>query len=170
MRENQNIAHCSVCSEKTHCRFCHAYIPHRLHSTESNFQLFLSQNLPNNMGDICMSLIQNGRRFITHSPTISTKNGQQIAQKFRQKFCQNYWAKNILHTSIKWIFYSLFPYYFQTFQKDFAPILLGTFEHEKVGKKKSHLSVEEVTVHTTYSWNIKWQKCARMGLNGFHIR
>ena len=25
-------------------------------------------------------------------------------------------------------------------------------------------------VHTTYSWNIKWHKCARMGLNGFHIR
>ena len=24
--------------------------------------------------------------------------------------------------------------------------------------------------HTTYSWNIKWQKCARMGLNGFHIK
>ena len=72
MRENQNIAHCSVCSEKTHCRFSHAYIPHRLHSTESNFQLFLSQNLPNNMGNICMILIQNGRRFITHSPTISS--------------------------------------------------------------------------------------------------
>ena len=72
MRENQNIAHCSVCSEKTHCRFSHTYIPHRLHSTESNFQLFLSQNLPNNMGNICMILIQNGRRFITHSPTISS--------------------------------------------------------------------------------------------------
>ena len=24
--------------------------------------------------------------------------------------------------------------------------------------------------HTTYSWNIKWQKCAHMGLNGFHIK
>ena len=24
--------------------------------------------------------------------------------------------------------------------------------------------------HTTYSWNIKWQKYAHMGLNGFHIR
>ena len=24
--------------------------------------------------------------------------------------------------------------------------------------------------HTTYSWYIKWQKCSRMGLNGFHIR
>ena len=24
--------------------------------------------------------------------------------------------------------------------------------------------------HTTYCWNIKWQKCARIGLNGFHIR
>ena len=22
-------------------------------------------------------------------------------------------------------------------------------------------------VHTTYSWNIKWQKCAGMSLNGF---
>ena len=22
-------------------------------------------------------------------------------------------------------------------------------------------------IHTTYSWNIKWQKCAGMGLNGF---
>ena len=22
-------------------------------------------------------------------------------------------------------------------------------------------------LHTTYSWNIKWQKCAGMGLNGF---
>ena len=26
-----------------------------------------------NMGDLCKILIQNGRRFITHSPTISTK-------------------------------------------------------------------------------------------------
>ena len=24
--------------------------------------------------------------------------------------------------------------------------------------------------HSAYSWNIKWQKCARMGLNGFHIK
>ena len=24
--------------------------------------------------------------------------------------------------------------------------------------------------HSTYRWNIKCQKCARMGLNGFHIR
>ena len=71
MRENQNIAHCSVCSEKTHCRFSHAYITHRLHSTDSKFHSFLSQNLPNNMGDLCKILIQSGRRFITHSPTIS---------------------------------------------------------------------------------------------------
>ena len=35
---------------------------------------------------------------------------------------------------------------FQMVKKDFEPIVLGTFEHEKVGKKKSHLSVEEVTV------------------------
>ena len=70
MRENQNIAHCCVCGEKTHCRFFHAYISHRLHSKESKFQPFLSQNLPNNIGDICMFLIQNGRRFITHSPTL----------------------------------------------------------------------------------------------------
>ena len=71
MRENQNIAHCSVCSEKTHCRFSLAYIPHRLHSTDSKFHSFLSPNLPNNMGDICKILIQNDCRFITHSPTIS---------------------------------------------------------------------------------------------------
>ena len=25
-------------------------------------------------------------------------------------------------------------------------------------------------VHTTYSWNIKWQKCAGMGLDGFIFR
>jgi hypothetical protein len=31
----------------------------------------LSPNLPNNMGDIWKILIQNGCRFITHSPTIS---------------------------------------------------------------------------------------------------
>ena len=24
--------------------------------------------------------------------------------------------------------------------------------------------------HSAYSWNIKWQKCARMGLNSFHIK
>ena len=24
--------------------------------------------------------------------------------------------------------------------------------------------------HTTYSWNIKWQKCVGMGLNGFYIQ
>ena len=71
MRENQNIAHCTVCSEKTHCRFSLPYIPHRLHSTESNFHSFLSLNLPNNMGDIWKISIQNGCRFITHSPTIS---------------------------------------------------------------------------------------------------
>ena len=23
------------------------------------------------------------------------------------------------------------------------------------------------SIHTTYSWNIKWQKCAGMGINGF---
>ena len=73
MRENQNIAHCSVCSEKTHCRFSFPYIPHRLHSTESKFHSFLSLNLPNNMGDIWTILIQNGCRFITHSPTISNQ-------------------------------------------------------------------------------------------------
>jgi hypothetical protein len=66
--------HCSVCSEKTHCMFSLAYIPHRLHSTECNFNSFLSPNLPNNMGDICKILIQNGRRFITHSATISNMN------------------------------------------------------------------------------------------------
>ena len=71
MRENQNIAHCSVCSEKTHCRFSFPNIPHRLNSTESKFHSFLSLNLPNNMGDIWKILIQNGCRFITHSPTIS---------------------------------------------------------------------------------------------------
>ena len=25
-------------------------------------------------------------------------------------------------------------------------------------------------IHITYSWNIKWQKCARMGLNGFILQ
>ena len=65
MRENQNIAQNSVCSEKTHCRFS---FPHRLHSTDSKFQSFLSPNLPNNIGDIWKILIQNGCRFITHSP------------------------------------------------------------------------------------------------------
>ena len=25
-------------------------------------------------------------------------------------------------------------------------------------------------LHTTYSWNIKWQKCAGMGLNGFTFK
>ena len=68
---NKNIAHCIVCSEKTHCRFSLANIPHRLHSTESKFHTFLSPNLPNNMGDIWKIFIQNGCRFITHSPTIS---------------------------------------------------------------------------------------------------
>ena len=78
MRENQNIAHCSVCSEKTHCRFSFLYIPHRLHSTESKFHSFFSPNLPNNMGDLCKILIQNGRRFITHSPTISSFDNFQF--------------------------------------------------------------------------------------------
>ena len=72
MRGNQNIAHCSVCSEKTHCRFSFPNIPRRLHSTESKFHSFLSPNLLNNMGDIWKILIQNGCRFITHSPTISS--------------------------------------------------------------------------------------------------
>ena len=98
MRENQNIAHCSVCSEKTHCRFSHAYISHRLHSTESNFQLFLSQNLPNNMGDICMILIQNGRRFITHSPTISTIGG--FWWTFGVPWCR--WKREISRSCLIW--------------------------------------------------------------------
>ena len=72
LRENQNIAYCSVCTEKIHCRFSFTYIPHRLHSTKSKFHSFLSLNLPNNMKDIWNILIQNGCRFITHSPTIST--------------------------------------------------------------------------------------------------
>ena len=102
MRENQNIAHCSVCSEKTHCRFSHAYIPHRLHSTESNFQLFLSQNLPNNMGDICMILIQNGRRFITHSPTISRLNKvfQWLYEIKDSKLIQSVWKKDVCWHSL----------------------------------------------------------------------
>ena len=29
----------------------------------------------------------------------------------------------------------------------------------------SHIS--NMSTHTTYSWNIKWQKCAHMGFNGF---
>ena len=32
------------------------------------------------------------------------------------------------------------------------------------------LLFRHVTIHTTHSWNIKWQKCAHMGLNGFHIK
>ena len=31
----------------------------------------------------------------------------------------------------------------------------------------NEFSVWHLTLHTTYSWNIKWQKCAGMGLNGF---
>ena len=27
-----------------------------------------------------------------------------------------------------------------------------------------------MSLHTTYSWYIKWQKCAHMGLNDFHIK
>ena len=44
-------------------------------------------------------------------------------------------------------------------------------------KRKNHIksvSVSssrcKVVIHSTYSWYIKWQKCAPMGLNGFHIR
>ena len=27
-----------------------------------------------------------------------------------------------------------------------------------------------IAMHTTYRWNIKWQKCAGMGLNGFILK
>ena len=33
-----------------------------------------------------------------------------------------------------------------------------------------NLCANKYQIHTTYSWNIKWQKCARMGLIGFPIR
>ena len=36
--------------------------------------------------------------------------------------------------------------------------------------KKFSENFDKKAVHTTYNWNIKWQKCSRMGLNGFHIR
>ena len=32
---------------------------------------------------------------------------------------------------------------------------------------RKHQPLKMYTSHSTYSWNIKWQKCARMGLNGF---
>ena len=45
--------------------------------------------------------------------------------------------------------------------------------YEQVLKAKFKLKQLPITfhskhkAHTTYSWNIKWQKCVRMGLNGF---
>ena len=39
-----------------------------------------------------------------------------------------------------------------------------------MNEKSHYYSYTAQPCHTTYSWNIKWQKCARMGLNGFHIR
>ena len=41
----------------------------------------------------------------------------------------------------------------------------------KITRKTNRVNkVEQFLVHTTYSQYIKGQKCARMGLNGFHIR
>ena len=83
-------------------------------------------------------------------PSIIRK-GQKLDNKFDRNLDRNQvriwteirtenWAiiKDFIHFFIN----------FQTLRKDFDPIVvpLGTFEHEKVGKKKSHLSVEEVTV------------------------
>ena len=52
------------------------------------------------------------------------------------------------------------------------PVILVSINIRKYGialaNVKSAWSL--VYIHTTYSWNIKWQKCARMGLNWFHIR
>ena len=36
-------------------------------------------------------------------------------------------------------------------------------------KKRHAIFFKSDTYHSTYSWIIKWQKCARMGLNDFHI-
>ena len=104
MRENQNIAHCSVCSEKTHCRFSFPNIPHRLNSTESKFHSFLSLNLPNNMGDIWKILIQNGCNFITHSPTISnqrTVKGGDAGSKTKSCFESDKIAGVSKHSSLE---------------------------------------------------------------------
>ena len=40
----------------------------------------------------------------------------------------------------------------------------------KFGYLSSIKSWKLVIIHSTYSWNIKRQKCARMGLNSFHIK
>jgi hypothetical protein len=65
--------HTAVSAEKKHIAgFPIHKSPTGYTAQRATFSFLLSQNLPNNMGDICMILIQNGRRFITHSPTIST--------------------------------------------------------------------------------------------------
>ena len=33
-----------------------------------------------------------------------------------------------------------------------------------------HSTTWRASYHSAYSWNIKWQKCAHIGLNGFHIK
>ena len=43
------------------------------------------------------------------------------------------------------------------------------FSKLEIDKKTKHVPYY-LTIHTTYSSNIKWQKCAGMGLNGFHTR
>ena len=42
----------------------------------------------------------------------------------------------------------------------------------QIPKKRMKIASEilELLPHTTYGWNIKYQKCAGMGLNGFTLK
>ena len=51
--------------------------------------------------------------------------------------------------------------------------MISELEYDwKIQSKHMVFSIQPVglAIHSTYFWNIKWKKCACMGLNGFHIK
>ena len=94
-----------------------------------------------------------------------------ISQLFVSRI--NKWERhsNQLEKRIKWwnvpfwcILFSLikFPMQWNYLKSKFPKLFVSHIQ--------TFLEILYQSGHTNYSWNIEWQKCARMGLNGFHIK
>ena len=83
--------------------------------------------------------------------------------------CRNYLA--VEQNTVGKKVFCLFKAHFYTQcsrQNVFSYVLVLHPLNELVLSGKSWVRPE--VCHTTYSWNIKWQKCAHMGLNGFVLK
>ena len=105
-----------------------------------------------------------------------TNHGLSVDHLPTSSFPRSYWMTP-LHLLPAWTtaIYILYTHIriwkTDTFDPHIVPIFIscslchkGTF-FQNLWKKLEKRGLNDM--HSTYSWNIKWQKCARMDLNGF---